>query len=360
MGDAMIVAGGRGTRLWPLTEVTPKPLLPLAGTSLLKGQIARLASFGIRRVWLVVGARTRPFDALVSHFRPHGIEVRVVPEPSPLDTAGGVRAAIDDTSGPVVVGNGDILTDVDIGALVAAHRATEATATISVIRVADTSSYGVCVREGTRIVDFVEKPSPGSLPGQDTVNAGTYVLAPGALDRFDRGPLSFERTVFPGLVADGDRVESVVWDGVWGDLGTPARLLAGQRQVLGGEVQWPLEPGLVARTPGCLVHPSAALDPAAILVAPVLVLRDARVGAAQLGPNVVVGSSARVGDRAALAEAMLRHGASVDDDVDASHLLLGRHAAVTGAGTVRDVVVGDGVRVRAADVGDGDRVGSDA
>ena len=119
--DAMIVAGGRGTRLAPLTDTCPKPLLPLVGTPFLVGQLQRLGAAGITRAFLVVGADTQPFEPLVATMAGHGMTVVLVPEPTPLDTAGGVRSAIGEASGPVVVCNGDVLTDVDVPALVAAH-----------------------------------------------------------------------------------------------------------------------------------------------------------------------------------------------------------------------------------------------
>lgn len=341
MRDAMVVAGGRGTRLAPLTDACPKPLLPLAGVPFLQGQVERLAGAGIRRVWLVVGADEAPFRFLVDHFAPHGVDVAVVPEPEPLDTAGGVRSAIDATSGPVVVCNGDILTDVDVPALVAAHEAADAVATLSLIRVADTSSYGVCVREGSRIVDFVEKPAPGALPGQDTVNAGTYVLAPGALDGFEPGPLSFERDVFPGLVAAGGHLESVVWDGVWADLGTPARYLRGHRLVLDGRMPWPLGGDLVDHGDGVLVHRDARVDPAARIRGPVLVRRGARVGSAGVGPHVVLGPDTTVGDGADLADVVTRAGAAIGPAARLRSAVLGRDAVVGGGLDLEDVVVGD-------------------
>ncbi len=237
--DALIVAGGAGTRLWPLTAATPKPLLPFCGAPFLTGVLRRLADVGVRRVWLVVGADPSPFEVLRPRAVQLGIDLVAVPEPTPLDTAGGVREAIEHIEATCLVLNGDILTDVDLAAAVATHRDAGAAATLVLTRVADTSSYGVCVREGTRIVGFVEKPAPGELPGQDAVNAGTYVLEPAAMRRFPRGRLSFERTVFPELVAAGAHVEGVASTAVWADLGTRTRYLDGHRLALDGDLDWP-------------------------------------------------------------------------------------------------------------------------
>ena len=231
---ALVLAGGRGTRLLPLTARTPKPMLPFCGASLVAGMVRRLVPHGVRHVVLAVGPDAAPFAALAAEVAADGLTVEVVTEPEPLDTAGGARLALRGIDRPVLVLNGDVLTDLDVGALLAHHGAQRADATLALTRVADTSAFGVCLLDGPRITGFVEKPAPGTLPGHDTVNAGTYVLGPGVLDDFPDGPLSFERTVFPGLLAAGRRLAGFVAAGVWSDLGTPERLLDGQRTVLAG------------------------------------------------------------------------------------------------------------------------------
>jgi NDP-sugar pyrophosphorylase family protein len=300
--DAMIVAGGRGTRLAPLTDTTPKPLLPLVGQPFLSGVIRRLATVGVERVLLVVGAETAPFQVLEADAREVGVEVEMVPEPTPLDTAGGARSALERVRGTFLVLNGDILTGLDIEALVERHHEAHAVATLALTRVEDPSSFGVCVLDGDRIVDFVEKPSPGTLPGQDAVNAGTYVLEPEALARFSLGPLSFERTVFPTLVADGEVVVGSVSDAVWADLGTADRYLQGHRLVLDGEVTWPTV------TPGTRRHldVEVEVDATATLHDPVWVGPGTRIGpGATVGPYAVVGRGCKIGAGAELTHAVL-------------------------------------------------------
>lgn len=363
--DAMIVAGGRGTRLQPLTYTTPKPLVPFCGAPFLSGVIARLAEAGIRRVLLVVGADTTPFDSLQADAAVHDVEVVAVPEPEPLDTAGGVRSALDRVDGAFLVLNGDILTDVDLPAVIAAHEQAGADATITLTRVDDTSSFGVCVREdweaggaeGTRIVEFVEKPPPGTLPGQDAVNAGTYVIEPSILAAFPDGRLSFERTVFPGILADGGHVEGFVWDGVWADLGTPDRYRVGTHLALSGACRWPTVQAVPDRGGGVRVSPDATVGEGVDLRGPVLVQPGAMVGdGAVVGPTTVVGDDAHVGAGAVVARSVLFDGAHVGDGVEVDGLLAGHGARVEpGARVGRDVVLGDGEVIRA-----GDEVGDDA
>lgn len=352
--DAMIVAGGRGTRLQPLTYTTLKPLLPFCGAPFLAGVIARLADVGIRRVFLVVGDDTAPFDVLRTPARSWGVEIVTVPEPEPLDTAGGVRSALDQVDGTFLVLNGDVLTDVDPARPIIAHQRAEADATIVLTRVDDTSSFGVCVLEpwehGTRIVSFVEKPAPGTLPDQDTINAGTYVIEPDALAVFPEGRLSFERTVFPGILDRGGRIEGFVWDGVWADLGTPDRYRAGTHMALSGELDWPTVQAVEDRGDGVRVSSEAEVDPGATLRGPVLILPGARVEAATIGPGTVVGPRSSIGTGATVIRSVLFDDVVVGEDVHADGLMAGHGADVApGAQLGRDVVLGDGTRVEAGD-----------
>ena len=317
---ALIVAGGRGTRLLPLTERTPKPMLDFCGAPFLAGLARRLGAAGVQRIGLVVGADTAPFLPLVDLLAPHGLEVVLVPEPEPLDTAGGVRAATIGRDEAVLVLNGDVLSDLDVTALCAHHATTGATVTISLTRVEDTSTFGVCVMDGDRITAFVEKPAPGTLPGQDTVNAGAYVLSAGALARFPEGPLSFEREVFPTLLEAGERITGHVHGGVWTDLGTPERFLAGQRLVMDGAMAWPplldlADLGALEERPsreGVLVGSDVRIASDARLDPPVVIGDGVSIGSgAAVGPHVVIGPGAHVGDGADLADSLVGAGALV-------------------------------------------------
>jgi NDP-sugar pyrophosphorylase family protein len=344
--DAMIVAGGEGTRLRPLTLTTPKPLLPFCGAPFLSGVIRRLATVGVDRVLLVVGADTAPFGVLAADAAAHGVSVEAVPEPVPLDTAGGVRAALDRVRGTFLVLNGDILTGVDLAAVTATHLRAGAAATLVLTRVQDTSTFGVCVLDGTRIVGFVEKPAPGSLPEQDTVNAGTYVLEPDALERFPEGRLSFERTVFPGLVAAA-RVEGHVDAGVWADLGTPQRFRHGHRLALEGQLAWPTLDDLPADADGIRRADGVHVAPDAVVTGPALLLPGTRVGAgARVGPHVVLGRDVVVGAGTRVIDTVVFDDARLGTDVRVAGALVGRGATIGDRVLlVDDAVVGDGIAV---------------
>ena len=357
--DALIIAGGRGTRLQPLTYTRRKELLPLCGVPFLAGVMRRLAATGVDRLLLVVGADPSPFDVLEEHADPLGVRVEAVPEPEPLDTAGGARSIAERLAGPALVLNGDVLTDLDYGAVVDHHRRSGADATIVLTEVEDTSPYGVAVRDGTRIRRFVEKPDPGTLPGERTVNAGTYVIDPEVLLAHPEGRLSFERDVFPALLDADGHVEGMLWSGVWQDLGTPARYRQGHRLALRGALDWPGLDDVPEVEPGVRIAPTAQVADDAELRAPVLVLDGAVVGStAVVGPYAVVGHDATVAAGARVAELSILHeGVTIGRDVVAIGLIAGAGATVhAGAELGRDVVLGaDEVVAAGSTLADGER-----
>lgn len=327
---AVILAGGKGTRLRPLTDTRPKPLLPFMGEPFAVGLLRRLADVGCDRATFLVGADATPWHSLAVD----GVVVTVVTEEIPLDTAGAARRLLSaGTDGPVLVCNGDILTDLDFGALLAAHDAAGATATLALTRVEDTTSFGVVVCDDDGFVrDFIEKPPPGTVDA-DTVNAGTYVLSPDAFDAFPGdGPLSFERTVFPGLLDAGAVVLGVPSSAHWQDLGTPDRYLAGHRAVLDGHCDWPSADELRVGEGPSAVHTTAEVDPAA----------DVGVGVV-IGPGCVVEAGARIAD------AVLHAGVTVGAEAQVRRALLGEGARVGARAVVGpDAVLADGEVVAAA------------
>ena len=311
---AVVLAGGGGTRLRPLTDRRPKPLVPLAGEAFAAGLLRRLAAAGADRVSVLAGDDVRPFRVLEAIGKGLGVEVAVVAEPQPLDTAGAVRELVRAgaaDNGPLLVCNGDVLTDLDYAALVAAHAEEEAVATLALTRVTDTSSFGVVECRGRRVARFVEKPAPGTTTA-DTVNAGTYVLERAAFRPFPgNGRLSFERAVFPGLLHAGARLAGVVSDACWHDLGTLERYLAGHRAVLGGHCRWPQAPGFRRTSPTVLVHEQAQVSAAASLSGHVVVGPGARVASGALLDTVAVFSGATVEAGARVVEAVVEEGARI-------------------------------------------------
>ena len=316
---AVILAGGKGTRLRPLTDTRPKPLLPFAGDPFAAGLLRRLRQAGCTQATFLVGRDAQPFAPLSELGQGLGVDVDVVTEPAPLDTAGAARDLLRAAGeGPFVVCNGDILTDLDFSALIRAHTRAGATATLALTRVKDTSTFGVVETDAHgAVVRFVEKPAPGTLAA-DTINAGTYVLEPAAFaDCPTSGPLSFERAVFPGLVDGGATVLGIPSDSFWMDLGTPERYLAGQQAVLVEECRWPI--GQDFRREGdSLVHRDAVVH------------ADAELLACVVGPGAQVHAGARVESSALFEDAVIGQGATVRDAIVGERATIAAGAAVTG------------------------------
>ncbi len=205
---AVVLVGGFGTRLRPLTAHTPKQMLPIVDRPMIERVVARLADHGVTDAVLSLGYRPDAFLEAYPDDTCAGVALHYAVEPEPLDTAGAIRFAaldggIEDT---FVVVNGDVLTDLDVGALWAFHQRTGAEGTIALTPVDDPSRYGVVpIDDDGRVEAFVEKPPPGTAP-TNWINAGTYVLEPSVLDRIPAGRrVSIERATFPEMVADGSR-----------------------------------------------------------------------------------------------------------------------------------------------------------
>jgi mannose-1-phosphate guanylyltransferase/mannose-1-phosphate guanylyltransferase/phosphomannomutase len=279
--QAVIVAGGKGTRLRPLTYARPKPMIPLFERPFLAWMVDRCRAVGVTDIIINLHYRAEQIEQYFRDGTGHGVKIRYSRESTPLDTAGAVKQAEPYFTGePLLVFNADILTDLDLGALVRAHEARGATATIALTRVADPTAFGLVELDGAdRVVAFREKPTAEEARrlGIDTVNAGTYVLDPGVFAPVPAGePWSFERQLFPGLLAGGALVHGFVCDGYWLDLGNPERYWQAHRDILRGAMPFRLD--AVERSQGVWIGDGAEVDPAAELHTPCYVGPSCRVG----------------------------------------------------------------------------------
>ena len=240
--DAVVLVGGEGTRLRPLTLERPKPVLPLLGRPLLAYVLERLAEAGVTRVIFGCGYLPDPIQACFGA-RALGLELEYVVEPRPMGTAGGIRhAARGRVSDTFLALNGDILADAPLAELVAAHRERGAVATIALTPVPDPSRYGLVRTEADgRVLGFLEKPEPEQID-TNLINAGAYVLEPGVLDLIADGQaVSIERETFPSLVGAG--LFALAQPGYFSDVGTPESYIAAHHDLLGGRIRSGL-PGL--------------------------------------------------------------------------------------------------------------------
>jgi mannose-1-phosphate guanylyltransferase len=341
--QALVLAGGEGTRLRPLTYTTPKPVLPLAGRPFLSFMLDWASRHGVTEVILSCGFLSDRVHRVLGDIY-DGMRLRYVVEDEPLGTAGPVRLAYDEglLEERLFVLNGDVLSDMDLTGELEQHERTGARATLALLAVEDTASYGVVPTDAEgRVEAFLEK-SAGPVP-TNQINAGAYVLEREVVEGIPAGrAVSFEREVFPVLVGDGLYGFSAA--GYWIDIGTPERYLEATYDLLSGQVESDLptrdETGSLIYE-GCLLsgahvgpqsvlgrHCAVGVDSTVdrsvlhdgVIVGADCTIREsvlaerARLGeAVQVEPGAIVGSGAVVGDRAVLGPgARLDPGARVD------------------------------------------------
>jgi NDP-sugar pyrophosphorylase family protein len=314
---AIVLVGGEGTRLRPLTYTTPKSLLPIANQPFLERQLAWLESHGVDDVVLSLGYLP---DAFVRHFtdgRCGGTRLSYAVEKKPLGTAGGIRYAAESGAGideRFIVCNGDVLTDLDLSAMIAFHEARGAHATIALTEVDDPSAFGVVpTRPDGEVVGFIEKP-PRDLAPTNWINAGIYILEPELLKRIPpRVNVSIERETFPRMVETRHSLFAFSARGYWLDIGTPAKYLQAHTDALAGRLGRPPAPGATEDPVGIWRQAAATLDPGAVMRAPVLIGAGARVEKGAIVKGSVVGPGALVGAGARIERSVLLSGAHVSE-----------------------------------------------
>ena len=341
---AVILVGGEGTRLRPLTKRTPKPMLPLVDRPLLAYTFEHLRRHGVDRAVLSCGYLPTPIE---DHFgeRYGDLELEYRVEPSPLGTGGGIRFGAEGVDSTFVALNGDVLHGADLDAMLALHRESGAAGTVLLVPVEDPSRYGLvrCGEDG-RVRAFVEKPRPEEID-TDLINAGLYVLEPEVLDLVPPGrAVSIERDVFPQLVAAG-HLFGFRLDGYWRDIGTPESYLHAHRDVLERNVE--TEVGEALGPDYTLVRDGARVSPEARLVPPVFVGEGAEIAAgARIGSLAVIGPDARVEENAIVESAVVGSRASVGRDANVSGSILGDDVELGAGCDVRSLsVVGPGARI---------------
>ena len=309
---AVVLVGGEGTRLRPLTYTTPKSLLPICNQPFLERQLTWLRDNGVDEVVFSMGYLPDAFRARFPDDEYAGISLRYAVEPEPLGTGGAIRFAGEGASDTFLVCNGDVLTDLDVGTLLELHRDAGAEATIALTRVEDPSAFGVVpTAPDGRVLAFVEKPPPGLAP-TDWINAGTYVLEPSMLERIPPGAVaSVERETFPRTLERGGGLYAVQSDAFWLDIGVPRQFLEAQSCVLGGVLGAPPVAGATEVLPGVWLQEGADVDEAARLVPPVLIGPSAVVGPGAVLDESVLGAGCRVEAGATVTRSVLLDGARV-------------------------------------------------
>jgi mannose-1-phosphate guanylyltransferase len=322
--EAIMLVGGKGTRLRPLTLSAPKPLLPTAGVPFLAHQLARAAECGITHVVLATSYRAEMFMEAFGTGAEFGLSIDYVHEPEPLGTGGGIRNAAGLLHGrpddPIVVLNGDILSGHDLPAQVDLHRKKDAAVTLHLVPVDDPSRYGCVPTEASgRVTAFLEKtPSPVT----NQINAGCYVFRRSVIDQIPAGQVvSVERETFPGLIEAEAVVMGYAEAAYWLDVGTPEAFVRGSCDVVLGA----LPSSALVRTPGVC-----------------LVLEDASVAAdARLSGGTTVGRGAVVEAGADVSGSVIFDGASIGAGAVVRDSIVGKSAVIAGEAQLDGVVIGD-------------------
>lgn len=354
---AVMLVGGFGTRLRPMTLDVKKELMPVAGRPFLEHVLAHLAKHGVEEAILTTGYLAEAFHGFPAE-RSHGVKLTIVKEEEPLDSCGAVKNVEDLIDGTFLVLNGDILTSLDITALVRYHRERETLGTLALKAVDDPSAYGlVPIDEDGRIERFVEKPKTRAQIVTNLINAGTYVLEPEALNYAPHGePFSFEGGVrsggrsdaglFPLLLAEGEALYGFVSDDYWLDIGSPVKYLQANHDVLDGLAGLP-PPG-DRQESGIWVGRASVVDPSARIVAPAVIGDNVTVRrAAVIGPGTSIGNDVTVGENATVDASVLHDGARIEDGATLRSCIVGG-GSVVGHGTEAiGAVIGAGVDIGA-------------
>lgn len=325
--DAVVLVGGMGTRLRPLTLSAPKPMLPTAGLPFLTHLLSRIADAGIEHVVMGTSYKAAVFEQEFGDGSKLGLQIEYVVEDEPLGTGGGIaNVASKLRHDTAVVFNGDVLSGCDLGALLESHSASDADVTLHLVRVGDPRAFGCVPTDSDGVVTaFLEKTQD---PPTDQINAGCYVFKRAVIDEIPKDrALSVEREIFPGLLTEGKRVCGYVDATYWRDMGTPEDFVRGSADLVRGIAP---SPALTHQRGEKLVHDGASVAPGALLIG-----------------GTVVGRGAEVAGGARLDGAVIFDGVKIGAGAVIERSIIGFGAHIGPRALIRDGVIGDGADIGA-------------
>ncbi|MCU1381860.1 MAG: rfbF 1 [Acidobacteria bacterium] len=342
---AILLAGGKGTRLRPLTVHTPKPIVPIFDRPFLHYQLDLLKQVPeIDEVILSLNYQPRRIEEVFGDGGESGLAIRYVVEPAPLGTGGAIRFASEALRDSVVVFNGDVLTQLDLAAVIALHRARKAKATIVLTPVDNPSAYGLVETDAEgNVTRFLEKPNADEITC-DTINAGIYVLEPETFDRIPKDtPWSIERSFFPSLIERQEAFVAYVYRGYWIDIGTPEKYIQVHRDIMDARYTGHRTAPFAAHPGSAWVSPDARVEPGAIVEGPCFIDEGAIVkSGAHIGPYSVVGRQCHIEEHAVLDNAIVWANTRISQEAVVRRSILGRNCHIGRNALVEDgVVLGD-------------------
>jgi len=326
---AILLAGGKGTRLRPLTIHTPKPIVPIFNRAFLHYQIDLLKQVPeIDEVILSLNYQPRRIEEVFGDGADLGIKIRYVVEPVPLGTAGAIKYAGDKLTESVVVFNGDVMTQLDLAAVIRMHRERQARATIVLTPVDNPSAYGLVETDSqSNIKRFIEKPKPEEIT-TNHINAGIYVLEPDTFDRIpSEVPWSIERSYFPSLIERNETFVAYIYNGYWIDIGTPEKYVQVHRDIMDGRFVAPPFAGLTS--PRRCIAPDVRIEEGATIGDPVFIDEGVLVKAgARLGPYAVLGRQTQVEEEATIERAIVWPNCRIGSQSSITDAVLGRQCHI--------------------------------
>ncbi len=329
--QSVILAGGKGTRLRPLTIHTPKPVVPIVNRPFLTYQIELLRRAAVHDITLSLSYQPGRIEEIFSDGSDYNVHIHYTVEAAPLGTAGAYRNAEAHLRDTAIVFNGDVLTDMDLQAIIAFHKERKAAATIVLVPVENVSTFGVVETDSEgRVQRFLEKPKPGETSA-NTINAGCYILEPHILNYVPTGEsYSFEYQLFPALLAAGEPFYAYTWDGYWLDIGTPQRYLQAHYDLLGGKLKLhqaerPELPAFSGDGERPKVDALSVIDPGCTIKPGVEITRSV------IGPNCLIEDRAKIEDSVIWAGSRIGISSVIRKSVVGRSGLIGRNSQVEGA-----------------------------
>ena len=331
----LILAGGKGTRLRPLTINTPKPVVPVANSPFLLYQIDLMQSAGIKEIILSLSYQPRKIEDLLKDGSDYGVWIRYAVEGTPLGTGGAFKNAEEHIDSVTVVFNGDVMTSIDLAAVIAHHKRYGAVATIVLTRVENPSAYGLVETNAEGWIQrFIEKPGPDEITC-NTINAGIYVLEPSVLKYMPKGEAySFERGLFPTLLERKEPVLSFIMDDYWIDIGTPNKYLEVHHDILSGKF-------VSKRVPASALDrsslpPEAFVDDKSIIAPDVTIRNGVKI------ENCVIGKNCKIDEGVHISDSVIWSGNTIDADARITRSIIGKGCYIGRSAVLRSgVVLGD-------------------
>ncbi len=344
---AIILVGGQGTRMRPLTNHIPKNIVPLCGVPFLTYQVQALRKVGVREIVFSIGYRPQDIKKVFHNGKHLGVKIHYALENHPLGTAGAIKNCEKFVKrAPAIIFNGDILTDIPLDKMITLHKKKRHWATLGLVRVEDPTAYGLVLMDPKgNITKFLEKPAAEEVV-TDTVNAGVYVFEPEVFDLIPpQTNYSAERALFPHLLKDRHPFGGYVWEGYWQDIGTPRKYLTSHWDVLNGS--FPVHANLSQRANKIYIGKNVKMAKGVLIKGPAIIGDGCVIHEdARILPYAVLGKKCVIGKKSVVTKSVLWDGVTVGDHVHLEEVVLGRNCSISSHSCVgHGSVLGDRARV---------------